>query len=132
MVIAVPITITNTGAVVRFVNALKLRVTRPPDDRKREFDMFAEYDAFPARKIVIASGFAVPPKSSCTRLVGFISDRPEPLRLGRYNCSLTMLTDDALQTRERGVPFCVPVDKNGAQFIRQRGFFINYKAYFIH
>lgn len=117
------------GAVTHTVNLLRMQVERVGGNWTRDIRMFAEFDYWPATKIVIATGFAVPPRSSVTKLVGFVSDGPDKLETGTYECHLTSFLDGAATGANAPVTFRVRVCPSHIQFIKQKGWFVNYRVY---
>lgn len=129
IVIGLPVTVTNTGALVRTVNTLSLHVERRGSSWARDFAMFVEFDAFPAKKITCATGFAVPPRSSCSRIIGFMCDKPEELPQGTYECSLSVYQDSSERPLDEVVTCKVVVDSSGLAAIKQKASFVNYRGY---
>jgi hypothetical protein len=129
VVFACPVTVTNTGAVVHTVNFLKMRVERVGENWTRDLSMFVEFDNWPATRVVTATGFAVPPRSSVTKLIGFVSDKPEKLETGTYECHLTSFLDGAATSANVPIAFRVSVDPSTIKLIKQSGWFLNYRVY---
>lgn len=75
--IILPVTVTNTGAVVHTVNYLSLSLVSKSDGKLYEFPMNSELDNIPPKRDpAIATSFSVSARSNLAKIISFSSYNP--------------------------------------------------------
>jgi len=130
LVIAFPVSVTNDGAVVHTVNFLYGRVTSKNKKWSKRFNMCLEPDALPAKNSPLATSFAIPPRSSCMKLISFWSEYPR-VRMppGQYDFELYTCSDGAPADSKPDLTFAIDISKDAYAKVMRGLCYVDYVTY---
>ena len=128
--IAFPVNVTNTGAVLHIVNSLYGRLVKVGGGWKEYFSMQTELPRIPPPKDeppAFATSFAVPPRSSCTKLLGFSSQRAGlDIPAGDYRFYLYAYVDGKAVGKDACLEFGVTITEEQVMLIDSGGRYVSY------
>jgi len=130
LVIAFPVSVTNDGAVVHTVNFLYGRVTSKDKKWSKRFNMCLEPDALPAKNSPLATSFAIPPRSSCMKLISFWSEYPR-VRMppGEYNFEMYAYIDGKHANNRPDLTFTIKFPEDACAKVMRGNCHLDYGTY---
>lgn len=126
LIIGIPVNVTNTGAVVHSVNFMDARL-----GVDHYFVMQTEVDSLlPTRGERLATSFAVPPRSSCSKLVIFASWDPQAnIKAGEYQFGLHAYVDGGRKPKQPNMVFDLTITEDAIETISRGGQVIDLAHY---
>ena len=131
VIIGVPVSSTNTGAVVHTVNHLYGYLKKDDQNTKHYFIMQTEWDAIPpTSKAPLASSYAVQPNSSVTKIIGFASYDPNiSLTPGAYRFEIGAIVDGHRQGDTRRAVIEFDINNEVLDTVKRGHLHVNVKHY---